>query len=254
LVSGAWGNAPNPAPGSAQGIEAEIPQTLPRGGKVEELERIARFPAPAPEMRPHYPDTSWYGGIAVPHRYNARILPKAAKYGMPMLPGRFYPGGFKTVPMDSFSAEAVRELKFPNSSGIYFGGSVMREVYDFLKKTQTYYLATVEGDQPRVRPFGTINLFEGKLYIQTGKAKDVSKQIAANPKVELCAFDGGTWIRIQALAVGDDRREARKHMLDAYPALRDRYAEDDGNTQVLYLKDAVATFSEFGKEPRVVRF
>ncbi|MDR3147425.1 MAG: pyridoxamine 5'-phosphate oxidase family protein [Treponema sp.] len=132
----------------------------------------------------------------------------------------------------------------------------MHTVYDFLKKTQTYYLATVEGDQPRVRPFGTVNIFDGKLYIQTGKSKEVSKQIAANPKVELCAFDpaDGTWVRIRAVAVEDPRREARKSMLDAYPSLRGRYSEDDGNTQVLYLKDAVATFAGFGKEPRVVKF
>jgi uncharacterized pyridoxamine 5'-phosphate oxidase family protein len=132
----------------------------------------------------------------------------------------------------------------------------MQEVYNFLKKTQTYYLATVEGDQPRVRPFGTVDMFEGKLYIQTGKSKDVSKQIAANSKVEICAFDpaGEKWLRIQAAAAEDPRREARKHMLDAYPALRDRYSEDDGNTQALYLKDAIATFSEFGKEPRSIRF
>jgi uncharacterized pyridoxamine 5'-phosphate oxidase family protein len=132
----------------------------------------------------------------------------------------------------------------------------MQEVYDFLKKTQTYYLATVEGDQPRVRPFGTVDIFEGKLYIQTGKSKDVSKQIAANPKIEISAFDpeGGAWIRVQALAVDDPRREAKKHMLDAYPSLRGRYSEDDGNTQTLYLKDAVASITGFGKEPRIIRF
>ncbi|MDR2135448.1 MAG: pyridoxamine 5'-phosphate oxidase family protein [Treponema sp.] len=132
----------------------------------------------------------------------------------------------------------------------------MQEVYDFLKKAKTYYLATVEGDQPRVRPFGTVNVFDGKLYIQTGKAKDVSKQIAANPRVEICAFDpaDGAWIRVQATAVEDPRREARKSMLDAYPSLRGRYSEDDGNTQVLYLKDAVAVFAGFGKEPKTVKF
>jgi uncharacterized pyridoxamine 5'-phosphate oxidase family protein len=133
---------------------------------------------------------------------------------------------------------------------------LMQKVYDFLKKTQTYYLATVEGDQPRVRPFGTVNIFDGKLYIQTGKSKDVSKQITANPRVEICAFDpaGGAWLRVQATAVEDPRREAKKSMLDAYPSLRNRYSEDDGNTQVLYLKDAVATFAEFGKEPDIVKF
>jgi uncharacterized pyridoxamine 5'-phosphate oxidase family protein len=130
----------------------------------------------------------------------------------------------------------------------------MQEVHDFLKKCNIYYLATVEGDQARVRPFGTIDLFEGKLYIQTGKSKDVSKQIAANPKVEICAFDGEKWIRVQADAVNDDRREAKQHMLDAYPMLKDRYSADDDNTQVLYLKDAVATIASFAGEPRVIRF
>ncbi|WP_010263166.1 pyridoxamine 5'-phosphate oxidase family protein [Treponema primitia] len=130
----------------------------------------------------------------------------------------------------------------------------MQEVYDFLKKTNTYYLATLEGDQPRVRPFGTIDLFEGKLYIQTGKSKDVSKQIKANPKIEISAFDGASWIRIQAKAIEDDRREAKVHMLEAYPTLKDRYSPDDGNTQVLYLKDAVATISTFTGAPKVIKF
>jgi uncharacterized pyridoxamine 5'-phosphate oxidase family protein len=136
------------------------------------------------------------------------------------------------------------------------GGVFMQDVYDFLKKCGTYYLATTEQDQPRVRPFGTIDLFDGKLYIQTGKSKDVSKQIAANPKIEISAFDqtGGAWIRVQANAVNDDRREAKQHMLDAYPNLKDRYSVDDGNTQVLYLQDAVATISSFGGDPKVVKF
>jgi uncharacterized pyridoxamine 5'-phosphate oxidase family protein len=132
----------------------------------------------------------------------------------------------------------------------------MQEVYDFLKKAQTYYLATTEGDQPRVRPFGTIDIFEGKLYIQTGRGKDVSKQIKANPKVEISALDGasGTWLRIQAKAIDDPRREPKVHMLDAHPMLKDRYSPDDANTQVLYLKDVVATFATFTGAPRVVKF
>jgi uncharacterized pyridoxamine 5'-phosphate oxidase family protein len=130
----------------------------------------------------------------------------------------------------------------------------MQEVYDFLKKAKAYYLATVEGDQPRIRPFGTVDIFDGKLYIQTGKAKNVSKQIKANPKVEICAFDGDTWVRVQAVAVEDNRREAKQHMLDAYPTLQSRYSADDDNTQVLYLKNAVATFESFGREPKVVTF
>ena len=130
----------------------------------------------------------------------------------------------------------------------------MKRVLDFLKKTETYYLATLEGDQPRVRPFGTIHEFEGKLYIQTGKIKPVSRQITANPKVEICAFGEGAWVRIACELVEDDRFEAKKAMLDAYPYLRGMYAEDDGNTQVFYMKNAVATFSAFGKAPEVVEF
>ncbi len=131
---------------------------------------------------------------------------------------------------------------------------MMQEVYDFLKKAGTYYLATVEGDQPRVRPFGTVNIFDGKLYIQTGKVKPCSKQMAANPKVEICAFAGGEWVRIAAKAIDDDRLEAKQSMLDAYPMLQNQYKADDGNTQVLYLEDATATFSSFGGPDRVVKF
>lgn len=130
----------------------------------------------------------------------------------------------------------------------------MQDVYQFLKDCNTYYLATVDGDKPRVRAFGTVDIFEGKLYIQTGKSKDVSKQIAINPNIEICAVKGPEWIRVQATAVNDDRREAKIHMLDAYPQLKGMYAVDDGNTQVLYLKDAVATFYSFTSSPRVVKF
>lgn len=130
----------------------------------------------------------------------------------------------------------------------------MQEVYDFLKKAGTYYLATVEGDQPRVRPFGTVNIYDGKLYIQTGKIKDVSKQIIKNPKVELSAMDGGRWIRIEAVLVEDSSIEAQKSMLDAYPSLQDRYKAGDGNNQVFYLKDASATISSFSDEPKVIKF
>jgi uncharacterized pyridoxamine 5'-phosphate oxidase family protein len=133
----------------------------------------------------------------------------------------------------------------------------MKEVYDFLKGCGNYYLATVEGDQPRVRPFGSLAIFEGKIYFQTGKIKDVSKQMAANPRIEICAFDGkGAWIRVQAVAVDDPRKEAKQFLLDAHPELKSMYSADDDNTQVLYLKDAVARFHSFGgtDEPRTVEF
>lgn len=130
----------------------------------------------------------------------------------------------------------------------------MEKVYQFLKEAGTYYIATVEGDQPRVRPFGTVNIFEGKLYIQTGKIKPVSKQLNANPKTEICAFKDGAWLRVAAELVEDDRIEAKKAMLDAYPQLRRMYDENDSNTQVLYLKNAKATFSSFTAAPETIEF
>ena len=130
----------------------------------------------------------------------------------------------------------------------------MKRVLEFLKKAEVYYLATVEGDQPRVRPFGTINEFEGKLYVQTGKVKPTSKQLAANPKAEICAFCDGAWIRVACELVEDDRFEARKSMLDAYPNLRHMYDENDGNTQVRYMQNATATINSFGGAPVVIEF
>lgn len=127
----------------------------------------------------------------------------------------------------------------------------MERVCQFLKEAGVYYLATMEGDQPRVRPFGTAHIFEGKLYIQTGKIKPTSRQLAANPKAEICAFMNGKWIRIAGELIEDDRVEARKSMLDAYSNLRNMYDENDGNTQVLYFRNAIATISSF-TEPEVV--
>ena len=130
----------------------------------------------------------------------------------------------------------------------------MEKVCKFLKDAGTYYLATVDGDRPRVRPFGTAHIFEGKLYIQTGKVKPVYAQLAANPKAEICAFKDGTWLRVAGELVEDDRTEARKSMLDAYPELRAMYDENDGNTAVLYFKNATATFSSFTAAPETVTF
>lgn len=130
----------------------------------------------------------------------------------------------------------------------------MQEVYEFLKKCGVYYLATAEGDQPRVRPFGTVDIFEGRLYIQTGKVKAVSKQIQANPKVEICGFADGQWVRVAGELVRDDRIEAKKHMLDAYPSLQGMYSAEDDNTEVLYFRYAKATFASFGGAPKTIEF
>ena len=128
----------------------------------------------------------------------------------------------------------------------------IEKVYKFIEEAQTYYLATVEGDQPRVRPFGTILLYDGKLYIQTGKIKSVSKQLAANPKAEICAFKDGKWLRLAGELINDDNRDIKAAMLDKMPSLKAMYSADDDNTQVLYFKNAVATFSSFTEAPETI--
>lgn len=130
----------------------------------------------------------------------------------------------------------------------------IERVCQFLNEAKTYYLATVEGDQPRVRPFGTAIIYNGKLYIQTGKVKAVSKQLAANPKVEICAFHNGTWLRVAGELINDDDRDAKVAMLEKNPNLKRMYSADDDNTQVLYFRNATATFSSFTAEPETVTF
>ena len=132
----------------------------------------------------------------------------------------------------------------------------MEDVVQFLKECGAYFLATVEGDQPRVRPFGTANIFEGKLYIQTGKSKNCSKQIQENGKVEICAMNsaGNKWLRVSGTLVRDDRREPKVDMLEHYPELKSMYSSDDDNTETLYFKDATATFWCFTEAPRTVKF
>lgn len=132
----------------------------------------------------------------------------------------------------------------------------IEKVCEFLDKTKTYYLATADGDQPRVRPFGTALVYDGKLYIQTGKVKPVSKQLAANPKAEICAFDGetGTWLRVSGELINDDSRDVKVAMLEKHPELKMMYNADDDNTQVLYFKDATATFSSFTAAPEEFTF
>ena len=132
--------------------------------------------------------------------------------------------------------------------------SGIEKVYQFLDDANTYYLATVEGDQPRVRAFGTALLYDGKLYIQTGKVKPVSHQIAENPKVEICAFKGGKWVRIAGELVNDDNRDVKVAMLEKMPSLKGMYSADDDNMQMLYFKNATATFSSFTEEPETVTF
>ena len=130
----------------------------------------------------------------------------------------------------------------------------IEKVCQFLEESGTYYLATTEGDQPRVRPFGTVMVYEGRLYIQTGKAKNVSRQLSANPKAEICAFKDGRWLRVSGELVNDDRLEVKSAMLDKYPSLRAMYDPADSNTQVLYFRGGEAVFSSFTEAPETIAF
>ena len=130
----------------------------------------------------------------------------------------------------------------------------VERVCDFLDSVKTYYLATVDGDQPRVRPFGTSLVYDGKLYIQTGKVKDVSRQVASNPKAEICAFNGEKWLRVSGELINDDSRDVKVAMLEKNPGLKSMYSPDDDNTQVLYFKNATAVFSSFTSAPETFTF
>lgn len=132
------------------------------------------------------------------------------------------------------------------------GEKNMNEIYEFLKKCGTYYIATVENNEPKIRPFGTIDIYDNCLTIQTGKVKEVSKQIHNNPNIQICAFDGKTWIRLKAKAIEDERIEAAKHMLDAYPSLQGMYKPGDGNNEIFKLTEVTATFYSFTSEPKVI--
>ena len=130
----------------------------------------------------------------------------------------------------------------------------MEEVKSFLKEAGVYYLATIDGNKPKVRPFGTAEIVEGKLYIQTGKKKDVSKQIAKNPYVEICAFNNGKWIRVSGKLIRDERIEAKEYMLDQNPELKSLYKADDDNTEVLYFEEGIATIYSFTDAPKEIKF
>lgn len=130
----------------------------------------------------------------------------------------------------------------------------MQTVCEFLQKAHVFYVATTEADQPRVRPFGIAHIIDGKLCVMTGKCKPVSKQVEQNPKVEVCACIGAEWLRITGKLLEDDRIETRQAMLEAYPFMKKTYAADDGNMQVLYFKDATATFSDFSGTKKILNF
>ncbi len=130
----------------------------------------------------------------------------------------------------------------------------MERTAKFLQEAENYFIATIDNDKPRVRPFSTVLVYDGKLYINTGKDKNVSKQIHANPNVEICALNGPQWLRVSATLVEDPRLEVKQAMFDAYKTLQELFSVESENTEVFYLKDAVATFYSVTREPEVETF
>ncbi|MBQ8078609.1 MAG: pyridoxamine 5'-phosphate oxidase family protein [Oscillospiraceae bacterium] len=128
----------------------------------------------------------------------------------------------------------------------------MNEVYDFLRSCGTFYLATDEDGQPRVRPFGAISDFEGKLYIETNNQKKVYQQMMKNGKVELCGMHEGKWIRVEGTVKEDLRREARVAMLEDNPSLKSLASPDNGTMTVFYFESGTATIYSFTDAPKVI--
>lgn len=158
----------------------------------------------------------------------------------------------KNLLLKSLFAAAVLPLCGTLSAAETLSG--IRQIHDFLKAAGCYYIATVDGDQPRVRPFGTILIYENRLYIQTGRKKNVAKQLLKNGKVELCAMKDGDVLRVTGTLVEDPRREVKAAMLDAYPGLKKMYSPDDGNTMVLYFTSGTAVITSRTKPPVTISF
>lgn len=129
----------------------------------------------------------------------------------------------------------------------------MNEVVEYLKSCGTFYLATSEGGQAHVRPFGAVCDFEGKLYFVTNNQKKVYQQMKENEKVEICGMHKGTWIRVEGEVKEDLRREARAAMMDANTAaLSSMYTVDDNLMTVFYFEHGVAAIYSFTSEPKVI--
>jgi uncharacterized pyridoxamine 5'-phosphate oxidase family protein len=154
------------------------------------------------------------------------------------------------------SAPATEQSATPKNHAEYTSpnADAQQEVFDFIQKKGVFYIATMDGDQPRVRPFGALHIFEGKMYIITGHVKRVAKQLAQNPKAEICAQGDNEWIRVAATMVEDERVEAKKAVLDAHPNLRSMYNENDDNIAVYYFTDATATISSFSGDQKTLNF
>ena len=150
--------------------------------------------------------------------------------------------GSETVTNDTISKEMMQQN--------------MKEVQDYLKECGAFFIATTDGDQPRVRPFGVSEIINDRLYIMTGKVKDVYKQMAANGKFEICALkkSGSEWMRLSGVLVNDETLSVKEEFLNRNESLKSMYKADDDNMAVLYIKDATARFFSFTAPERTVQF
>lgn len=132
----------------------------------------------------------------------------------------------------------------------------MNEVQAYLKECGAFFIATNEGDQPRVRPFGVSEIINGRLYIMTGKVKDVFKQLDKNGKFEICAMkpSGAEWMRLEGTLVNDDTLAVKEEFLNRNESLKSMYKADDGNMAVLFVTNATASFFSFTEPVRKVCF
>ncbi len=133
--------------------------------------------------------------------------------------------------------------------------NILQEIKDYLAECRVFYLATVDGDQPRVRPFGVSEIYNGRLYLMSGKSKEVFKQLVANPKFELSATkaNGAEWIRVSGRLVNDDDVVMKQYLLDQNPELKQLYKADD-NMAAMYITDGEARFFSFNEPERRVKF
>lgn len=121
--------------------------------------------------------------------------------------------------------------------------SPIQKVDEYLEKTGVWYLATEDGDQPKVRPIGFRMLLDGKIYFGVGKHKDVYKQMVANPNVEIAATLEGSFLRYYGKAVFESDQELAEKAKQLAPFLQDIYNEKTGfELKIFHLSPAVAEF------------
>jgi len=131
----------------------------------------------------------------------------------------------------------------------------LTKIYDFLHEAKRFFVATVDKDKPRVRPFGSYMIYDGKLYFSTADTKPFWRQIIENPNIEICACDGeGGWLRIEAKANPDRRKVVKEAMLRQNPRLQQIYEAHGKHVALFYITNATAAFENLKGEKEVFKF